>query len=190
MCAKKTIISLLILFVNFGAIAQPFTGGIIGGLSASQVDGDKQKGYNKLGVYAGVYVAFDFNDKFGFKIETFYMGKGAKKVVNKIEELKSQLNYIEMPFMLSFKANDKIRLNAGLSGSYLINSKLFEQGYEISTDSYDIHSFDWGSIASCEYYFTEKLAFNLRFEYSLVPFRNKARRWYNNAFSFGLQYKL
>ncbi len=187
---KITILSLCIFLITSVLLSQPFTGGVIGGLNAAQVDGDKQKGYNKLGFYAGVYVAYDFSKMLGLRIETFYSGKGAKKKVNKIEEFKTQLNYIEMPFMLSLKPNDRWIVNAGISVGYLINSKLFEQGYEIPVELYDMKKFDWGGIIAGEYYITKKLAVNLRFEYSIIPFRDRARRWFNNCFSFGVLYNV
>ncbi len=187
---KIFILCLLLVLVFVNAKSQQFGGGLMGGLSAGQIDGDTQKGYKRLGFYGGMYVTYDFNKLLGFKIETFYIGKGAKKVINKVEEFKSQLNYIEMPFMLSIKPVNQFRLNIGLAGAYLINAKLFERGYEIPEDLYDINQFDWGGIITGEYYFSERLAVNLRFEYSIIPIRQEPRRWYNSNLSFGLLYTI
>ncbi len=190
MKTKVVILCLLALLICNDAKSQQFGGGIMGGLSAGQVDGDTQKGYKKMGFYGGMYVTYDFNELLGIKIETFYIGKGAKKVINKVEEFKSQLNYIEMPFMLSIKPANQFRFNIGLAGAYLINSKLFETTYEIPKDLYEINQFDWSGIITGEYYFSEKLAVNLRFEYSIIPIRQEPRRWYNSNLSFGLIYKI
>ncbi len=190
MKTKVVILCLLALLICNDAKSQQFGGGIMGGLSAGQVDGDTQKGYKKMGFYGGMYVTYDFNKLLGIKIETFYIGKGAKKVINKVEEFKSQLNYIEMPFMLSIKPVNQFRFNIGLAGAYLINSKLFETTYEIPKELYDINKFDWGGIATGEYFFSEKLALNVRFEYSIIPIRQEPRRWYNSNLSFGLIYKI
>ncbi len=187
---KIFILCLLSVLVFANAKSQQFGGGLLGGLSAGQVDGDTQKGYKKLGFYSGVYVTYNFSELFGIKIETFYIGKGAKKIINKVEDFKSHFNYIEMPFMLSIKPVNKFRFNIGLAGSYLINSKLYKKSYEIPEDRYDINSFDWGGIITGEYYLSEKLAFNVRFEYSIVPFRTESRRWYNSNLSFGLLYTI
>ncbi len=184
------LISLFIIFVNNYVLSQEFDGGLLGGLSTSQVDGDTQKGFKKLGIYSGLYVGYNFNYLFSLKIEMFYIGKGAKKIINNIEEFKTRLHYVELPFMISIKPVDKFRINAGIAGAYLINSKLLEQGFEISKNSYDINRFDWGGIVTSEYYFSKKLAFNIRFEYSIAPMRTKPHRWFNSNLSFGLIYTI
>ncbi|NJO88978.1 MAG: hypothetical protein HC831_08485 [Chloroflexia bacterium] len=51
--------SLLLVLQNY-SFAQRFDGGVIGGLSTSQIDGDTQKDYKKLGFYSGVYVETEF----------------------------------------------------------------------------------------------------------------------------------
>jgi hypothetical protein len=38
------------------AYSQQFEGGVLGGLTASQIDGDSYKGYNKVGIQAGAWV--------------------------------------------------------------------------------------------------------------------------------------
>lgn len=190
MLRQFAILSTFIVLFSSNAIAQQFNGGIIGGLSTSQIDGDTQKGYKKLGFYSGLYVGRDFSKLFGFKIELLYIGKGAKKTINKIEEFKTSLHYVEMPLLLNIKPVSGFQFNIGLAGAYIANHKLYERGYQIPKDKYDINKFDWGGIITAEYYFSQNLAINVRFEYSLVPMRTVPHRWFNSNFSFGLVYSV
>ncbi len=188
MLRKILTISIFLFFLTRFVAAQQFNGGVLAGLSTSQINGDTQRGFDKLGFYSGMYVSRDLSNALAFKIELLYIGKGAKKIVDKVEEFKTHLNYVEMPFLLTIKPVDKFHFNLGVAASYLINSKLFEQSYEVSAYTYDINKFDIGGIITGEYYFSEKLAFNLRFEYSIIPIRTKPRAWFNSNLSFGLLY--
>ncbi|MBN1251366.1 MAG: PorT family protein [Bacteroidales bacterium] len=174
-------------FIVFNASAQKFNGGAILGFSTSQIDRDTQKGYNKLGFFSGVYVKRNFTDIIGAKIELYFIGKGAKKNVNKIEEFKTQLNYVEMPFLITIKALNNIEIDFGICPAYLISSKLVELGYEVPDSEYNIHNYDLSGILSINYYFTDKIAVNSRFSYSISPI-NETPGWLNSNLSFGLIY--
>ncbi len=186
------IIVLFFLFLLHGnhLFSQRFDGGIIAGLSTSQIDGDTQKDYKKLGFYSGVYVETDFTRTIGAKVELFYITKGAKKVINNIEEFNTTLHYVEMPFLLTIKPAKKFEFDVGLAVSYLISSKLVNLGYEVKDALYDMHDMDVGGMATGSYFFTDKLGINVRFEYSIKPVKTDPHKWYNSNLSFGVIYKL
>jgi hypothetical protein len=179
---------ILCLLVTFSTFAQRFKGGILLGMSASQVDGDTQKGFNKLGLFSGVSVSTDFTKTIGTKIELYYIGKGAKQNNDGVEVFKSKLHYVEMPFLLTFKPVNHFQLDLGLACSYLISSKLFEMGAEVTDGLNNMHNFDLGGIASGSYYFSKNLGFNVRMDYSITPIKNNPN-WYNYNLSFGLVYQ-
>lgn len=187
---NRLLLFVFLLFVSQGDIFSQFYGGLIGGLSTSQVDGDTQKDYKKLGFYGGVYVETIFNDVLGAKIELFYITKGAKKVVNDFEEFNTTLHYIEMPFLLTIKPVKKFEIDIGVGVSYLISSKLVSLGYEVSDGLYNMHDIDVGGLITGTYFFSEKLGANVRFEYSIKPIRTDPHNWYNSNLSFGLVYKI
>lgn len=187
---KLIFLCLLLSLLNGYSYSQGFEGGVIGGISTSQIDGDTQKDYKKLGFYSGVFVERDFTKVIGAKIELFYIMKGAKKVVNGIEEFKTTLNYIEMPFLLTIKPVNKFEFDVGVAASYLISSSLLSLGYEVNDGLYDMHDMDFGGIITISYFFTEKIAVNVRFEYSLIPARSDPHNWYNSNLNLGLIYKI
>ncbi|MDF1546959.1 MAG: porin family protein [Bacteroidales bacterium] len=189
MIFKRLILYFIATFLVINISAQMFEGGFIGGLSASQIDGDTQKDYKKPGFYAGVFVETDFTQVIGAKIELYYIGKGAKKKIDDFEEFNTTLRYVDMPFLLTIKPFDRAELDIGVALSYLINSKYVTLGNTIPGGVDGMHHFDFGAMASASYYFTDNLAFNVRVEYSMVPVKNYPN-WFNNNLSFGLVYKI
>ncbi len=185
----KVFSTILFVLLSFSAFSQQFKGGLLLGMSTSQIDGDSQSGYKKLGFFSGVSVATDFSKIMGAKIELYYIGKGAKKVVDGVEEFKTDLHFVEMPFLITIKPINLFELDLGIDCSYLISSKLYEYGAVVPEGLYDMRNFNLGAIASASYYFTQSLGFNLRFDYSLKPIKNNPN-WYSNNLSFGLVYKI
>ena len=191
---NKIRISILILvfLLNMGVInlsAQTIKGGILGGLSASQIDGDTQKGYDKLGFFSGVFVEKMFTKVVGAKVELYYIGKGAKSNAGGVEIFKTHLNYVEMPFLLTLSPIKHVEIDLGFAYSYLISAKMFKYGEELPNSAIDMSNSDFSGIVSGSYYFSTNVAFNVRFDYSLIPVKNNPN-WYNSNLSFGLIYKI
>lgn len=180
---------IIILLSATYTLAQRFEGGLLGGLSTSQIDGDTQKDYKKLGIYAGVFVQTGFNDVLGGKIELYYIEKGAVKNIDGYEEFNTKLRYVDMPFLLTIKPFDRAELDLGVAVSYLISYKYITYGTVSNGGLENMHNFDFGMIASAMYYFGEHMAFNVRIEYSMVPVKNQPN-WFNSNLSFGLIYKV
>ena len=76
--------SLIIILIVLPAVlsAQRFNGGVLIGLSASQVDGDTYAGFDKVGLQGGVFVNTKFNNAWGAQMELKYNAKGARKKTN------------------------------------------------------------------------------------------------------------
>ncbi len=185
----KIVLVILFAFETINTTAQKFKGGLLGGLSTSQIDGDTQEGFNKLGLFSGVFVETNFTELVGAKLELYYIGKGAKQNLGGVEVFKTQLNYVEMPFLLKIEPVKKVVLDVGVAVSYLISARQYEYGDEVPASLIDIHDFDFDAIISGSYYFLPHIAVNVRFSYSFVPVSNSPN-WFNSNFSFGLLYLL
>ena len=184
---RTVILIATITIVTLQLSAQKFNGGFLGGLSTSQIDGDTQKGFNKLGLFTGVFIETDISNNIAAKVELYYIGKGAIQNLSGVEVFKTQLNYVEMPFLLKFGPIKKVTFDLGFAFSYLISAKMYNYGEEYPQGLVDIHNTDFSAIISASYYFTEKWAFNTRFDYSIVPVANNPN-WYNSNISFGFIY--
>jgi hypothetical protein len=188
MYKKIIIIALLFVFCSSVVHAQKFEGGFLGGLSTSQIDGDTQSGYAKLGFFAGVFVETMFTNVIGVKAELYYIGKGAKLNAGSVEVFKTHTNYIEIPFLVSIKPLNHVELDLGFAFAYLISARMFELDEEVPQKAVEIHSFDVSAMASGSYFFNDNWALNVRFDYSIVPSKNNPN-WFNNNLSFGFLYR-
>ena len=199
---KGICLSILLVFLIAGSsiIAQDFHGGVLGGLSASEISGDRLTGPNKAGLYLGAFVNRQFTPHSSAQLELDFIQKGSRK--NHDSTLLDtsyllRLNYFEIPFHYNFHFNEKASLETGLSLGVLIHSYEEANGYEtVSGPSFfktDL-SFNIGAF----YSLTDKLRINVRYSNSILPVRahsqgqtyrlNKGQ--YNEVLSFVLYYEL
>ena len=75
---KKISILIFILNLSFLSQAQDFKGGVILGLSTSQLSGDHLEGFNKAGLILGAFTSRVFSEKISGKMELIYIQKGSK----------------------------------------------------------------------------------------------------------------
>ena len=66
---KKFAILLFCGFLTLSIQAQNFGGGLIAGVSTSQVAGDMLGGFNKIGLLAGVYTNLKVKENLSFKFD-------------------------------------------------------------------------------------------------------------------------
>ncbi len=196
--------SLLFLFIllSFAGFSQGFNAGIIAGINASQVDGDRQAGYHKIGPICGGFVSRKLNPKLSWKMEMAYIQKGSKLVPN-IEKnqwdyMLIKLDYIEVPVLFYlWWEKFKINLELGLSFGALISSKEEDGGGEtVLVGPY--RDFEVAVVAGANFPINDKLSASLRYSYSILPIANQSlvTVWktyggsYNNIVGLSLSYKL
>ena len=119
------LISLFLLFY-FTAVSQNIKGGLIAGVSTSQVSGDQLSGFNKAGLTAGALAKTSFSEKSEIEIELLYVQKGSVKNINPDKNdniyYRLKLNYVEVPLVYKYKAGDKWTFDVGASYGRLIHS--------------------------------------------------------------------
>lgn len=172
----KKIFLFALIIISFCMNAQRFNGGILAGISASQVDGDSYAGYDKVGLQGGVFVSTSFTDIFGAQMEIKYTAKGARKEADNVEIYKLSLNYIDIPLLATFTFKEKFIAEAGLVPGYLFSSKGdLLTGPGITTG---FKKFDLSWLIGFRYRFSDHLSFGARSSYSLASIRE-----YNNTSS-------
>ena len=198
-------------------LAQQFNVGLLGGLVTSQVDGDTYAGYNKLGFLAGGFVTKKFSDegKWSVSFEITYIQKGSRKAPRPDKGdysiYRLNLNYAEVPLLLkySFTAPDslggdkvKFQLEAGFAAGALVQSKE-EDTFGPVVGGVPFERSGYSYILGLNYFASEKAAFNVRYEYSIIPARKGAigqyyQNWtykflkpgyYNNLVVFSFRYQ-
>jgi len=184
-------ICFLLLLGIFGGICfvngQAFHGGVLGGFTATQVDGDTYGGYNKAGFQGGVFVNTRLSDLFNAQLEIKYAGKGAKKPVSSsnTDVYTLTLHYIDIPLLASVKVKQIGSVELGLIPAYLFsaqgedNGGKFPSEYLVSFNKFDI---SW--MVGININLFPKLWMNLRYSYSLTSIRPED---YHNGYytSFG-----
>jgi len=171
----------LILFLlgitSMLSYSQRFEGGVLGGLSASQVDGDTYTGYHKPGIVAGGYVQTNLSRMVFIGMELKFAQNGSRKnpdpkVPDDQTKYIMRLNYAEMPVYLGVRTSEKISLLAGLSPGYLISGTEYNNyGKFVEADQHPFNALDVEGMLGFRFQLTDRLNIDLRGQYSLVPIR-------------------
>lgn len=156
--------------------AQKFEGAAFLGFNASQIDGDKLAGYNKIGINAGLNISYNLSDPWQLNIDFGYSQRGSRTGLLSNEgeyPRKLTLNYIELPIYISYQdwfiEDDDYYKIQGYTGISL--GRLFSVKNQLGEDDYDQDNFlknDIGLILGMKYFFNKKWGFNARYTRSIV----------------------
>jgi hypothetical protein len=191
---------LLIIFTSGQSYSQRIKGAVIAGFNATQVDGDKAFGYNKLGFNVGAAAIIPFKKKWSISLENIFSQKGSHRGEIYIDPDESgsytlRLNYVEVPVLVHYTDKKIITVGTGFSWGSLVGAKEWEHGYRTETSPdhgpYDKNDFSW--LADVRFKIWKRLKFNFRFSYSIAKIRTRIfsdgeRKQYNNVLSFRLLY--
>ncbi len=98
---KYLLVILLFVISALSALSQPFYGGLALGGVTSQVDGDHNNGFHKVGFTAGAFVGLELSDIFEAQFEVKYIQKGFSSSTDDPVQFKIQLDYVELPLVAS-----------------------------------------------------------------------------------------
>ena len=196
---KKFTLLLCCGFLSISIHAQNFGGGIILGLSTSQVSGDKLGGFNKAGLLVGAFANKSLSEILSIQMEMTYIQKGSRNP-NNTDIHEYDLNYLEIPFFLKYQTKYQLKIEGGFLTGILINqTERYSDGIElINMSNGNFNKFDFGVGLGIDYSLTDKLTLNSRIsntlffsptrEYSVQTFINRGN--YNSVLSFALHYIL
>jgi hypothetical protein len=192
---------MILLFICAGnAGAQHFEGGVLGGLTASQIDGDSYRGYNKVGIQAGAWVQRLFTYTVAGQLELRYVQKGSLHT-NKPDDptyYKAVLHYIDLPLMAQYIYNERVVFELGIGPEFLLSAKEFDAHSELPEREPYFHGFTLSAIAGVGYTFWDVLTFSARFNYSIIPIRDHPsgqsyllnQGQYSHVLSFAVYYRI
>jgi opacity protein-like surface antigen len=172
---KAFLCFLLFILICFNSHSQLFHGGLIGGLTASQVDGDSYSGYNKLGLHAGVYVSTPLTRYLDARLEIRYASRGARNPASEDNtgEYQLGLHYIDLPVMCLFNIREYGAIEIGLIPGYLFASNgANDEGALLDDQLIDFRKFDLGLLMGVKANLTEKIALHVRYSYSVFSIRD------------------
>ncbi len=196
---KRSTYLIIFLFSIFtiSATAQKFNGGVLGGLAAAEVSGDRLEGPNKAGIYAGFFVNRYFSDRSSIQMELEFIQKGSRKNpdTNSYDTYLLRLNYVEMPIHYKYDFHEKGTLEVGLALGFLVHDKELADGYDwVSANEFQRIDFSFN--IGAYFRIIENLLINVRYSNSILAIRphigSTTYRWnrgqYNEVLSFTLHY--
>ncbi|MFW6224689.1 MAG: porin family protein [Bacteroidota bacterium] len=186
--------------------AQRFDGGVAGGLTASQIDGDTYFGFHKLGIMLGVYTKTQFSLNFGAQFEINYKQKGAAEngTPQNPGIYQLTLHYVEVPLTLNFYFTEDIIFDAGLTAGYLMGAKFIDDDGLVNRD-YGLNKGDINWVLGGNYRINSQFSFSVRYAYSILAIRERNTGFYrglipelfniedgdyNNFLTFAVYYQL
>jgi len=191
----------ILFFMSLGPvlIGQQFNGGLIGGLSMSEISGDRLTGPNKAGVYAGGFVNTYISKKSSFQMELNFIQKGSRKNPDTLDNSNYyllRLSYIEMFLHYKWDFSELFTLEAGPSFGVLINSYEEADGQILTEPPFN--NGDLSLNVGLFFSLTQRWRFNVRYSNSILAVRPHASgqtyKWnqgqYNEVLSFTFHYKL
>lgn len=173
---RLTMISVVLVFFCTSVLQAQLMpkGGIKGGLNLSNLYIDDVEDENvRTGFHVGVYRQFMIGPALAIQPELIYSTKGAEAEYNILTvngERKFNLNYIDLPVLLTFKLGDDADISFGPYVGYLVGVSTstdgdFGESYrELNRDNYE--KWDYGLTGGLALNF-DPIAFGLRYNYGL-----------------------
>lgn len=199
---KRILLFVVLVVLAIASRAQRFEAGLVGGLNASQVQGDFTQGYHKPGALFGAYVQTDLSQTVFAGMEIKYSQKGSRKnpdaKTGDQEKYIMRLSYMDVPVYLGFHTGKNISMLVGLSPAYLVKGKEFNNYGELPPeDRKPFYNFDLEGLVGARYQLTDRLKLDIRVAYSLIPIRENPGEVYvywldsqfNNVLSTSLYYR-
>jgi hypothetical protein len=203
----KVLLPVCLILLNTVVYSQRFHGGILAGFTAAQVDGDSYAGYNKVGLQGGVFISTSLASRIDARLEIKYASRGARNPASddNTGAYKLGLHYIDLPVLLAVRIKKLGAVELGLVPGYLFavrgedDKGKLPQEYLIA-----FRKFDLGTLVGILLNITPKIAFNMRYSYSILSIRDlestsAGYSWFgklfghthgdfNNYLTFGLNY--
>jgi len=195
---KILLISLVLISVNL--FSQNFKGGIIVGISTSQVSGDNLGGYHKAGLCIGVFTLLPISDIANLKMEMNFIQKGSnnpKMLKNEIPDIST--SYLEVPISVNYYQNEMTALEIGAQVAFLLISTDNDIYGSVSSELINpFNKLDVGVFIGMNYHITDKIILNSRMSNSIIPIRPHLsnityyfnRGQYNSLLSFTIHYNI
>jgi len=202
---KKFALFIFCGFLISNLQAQNFGGGIILGLSTSQVGGDDLGGFNKAGLLAGVFANKSISPLLSFQMEMTFIQKGSNNPKMNDYEHKNvgrpdiSLSYIEVPLLLQYKQSEALEIEGGLLSAYLIDGYYNDLTGVMLNEINPFISYDVGLFLGLDYKYSDNISLNTRICNSVLPigsedynhpttYNSTRKGKYNSVLSFAIHY--
>ena len=182
-----------------------FTATILAGINISQIDGDEDGSYSKVGFNGGARGGVRFGNRMELCTEILFSQKGS--YVDNINKI-YHLDYLEVPVLFYYKDWEtidkrecqymRVIIGAGLSYSRLLNTTIRQYGTDLATTPGFQDPFlknDLMVMIDANFYFTRNIGLNVRWARSVLtivqnPLRQNITYAINRSIIIRLLYRL
>lgn len=205
---KKIALVIYLFSLAISMQGQSFGGGIALGAVSTQVGGDNLAGFNKAGLFIGIFANKSVSEFLGLQMEMNFIQKGSKNTdMNDYQHINwgvpdISLSYIELPLLLKYNQSNKSQIELGIQTGYLINGFYNDIYGEIDyNNTPPFRKYDIGLMLGFNYKLSKNINLNTRLSNSILPigaedynnselFNSAIKGKYNSVLSFVLYYNL
>ncbi|MEA3505101.1 MAG: outer membrane beta-barrel protein [Bacteroidota bacterium] len=197
---QKYIILVILLLLGVFGYGQQFKGGFVGGITATQVSGDRLSGPDKGGVCFGPFINLEINKRSSLQMELTFVQKGSRRNPDSLSNYSYllRLNYMEIPVHYIYRHSEKFSFETGLSYAVRVSSYEAINGYENEAGDYPFENRDVSFNIGLYYHINDRMKVNVRYSNSVLHIRkhksgtsstfNKGQ--YNEVILLSLQYEI
>jgi hypothetical protein len=164
---KLILMSGLVIFSNYSY--SQFAFGVKGGININELSvsgssvGDPYK--TNMAFHVGVYAQLKLSDdKLSLIPELQFSQRGAN-----VNGTRINLNYLELPILISYKLNKQLRIELGPTVGYKISAVAKGGGSSNNVDAIWDKNFDLGIAPGIRFYVSEKVSIIGRYYYGISP---------------------
>ena len=194
-CLFWIVLPLLFFFISYNGYSQRILGAVSAGMNLSQVDGDEEYGFKKVGLNIGpsVIIPFGKNKKWSVTMEILFSQIGSRQssqytndtVVDTTkggyyDGYKLNLTYVQVPVLVHFTDKNIIAGGVGFLYGQLVGAKEWEdyndgRGYVRTGTSLSgpYTMGDLQAVVDIRLRLYQRLWFNFRYSYSVFPIRTR-----------------
>ena len=172
------LVSIFIVLCNYG-MSQNFSGGLMGGFTTSQVNGDENGGFHRIGPMGGIFAEYHQTKDSPF-FHVFELRFAEKGAANAGHDFKTSLGYVDAGYLWAVRP-------AYFIGDNFPARLRFKVGTEVSAKIYENTSFngvknksealgrlDWQICGAFDFMFP-RVSFEAGTTYSIIPIENRYR---------------
>ncbi|RCS28519.1 PorT family protein [Polaribacter sp. WD7] len=209
---KLFIVGILILTISTYSQSTKIKFGLKGGINLFNFRIEQPEKHLKteinsnfnVGFFTGIFVNYSFTDKIQIQIEPNFQKKQTEisyffkpgidisnnQTSNEQNEKYKFSEYsIENPLVIRYSINEKIKIEGGFNIIYIFKEKYSEPvNFGSNKTTFDVNEFETGLIIGGIYNLSQKIVFNLRYNYSLNEKRGSLLN--KRIINIGLEYTI
>ncbi len=197
---RAILIILILMLAVSPSEAQQFYGGVKGGITISQIDGDLYGGFHKYGFFGSVQAGKEIRQNLNWQVEVKYVLRGMNVPRDPLNPsiYTETYFYFEIPVSLNYTFREKFMPEAGISPDIFTHMVIQDDGGLVPSSVYpEVHRFGINVFAGFYYWLSEKVAVGGRYTYSALTFKDREEwqvypfhpGYFHNVISLSVTYR-